>query len=917
MRTTTAGEDTILASTERANRLRVRAENGDGTLIDLTSLAGTDWVEAAEWGLNVDQPVPEATVRLRRDLHGLNDSLAPLATGSSVNVDDSGDYAPLVDAGRRITIEAATTAFGTSPSAPDWKFLFDGEIDVVRWNASPIEVVARDRIMAKLWDRWVEEETVYGTEDGVPIQDVMQAILDDWADGEPLVTSGTPGFRVLRYEQQKMSVLQALTTLVQFIGWDLKSRWDGSSAFELRFFEPNRSPVSTDHTFGQGEVLGVRRLDVDRAAIRNVVRVTYGPENNAQRAFEQVTSTTSVANFGRRYMEIEEASGSSIDTSSEAATLASSALKDLSTPQADQEVETLFFWPLELQDFLKFSAGDETFYSADQELGVYGFRHVLSNDGRERTFIQTRGKPAGQYLAWHSSSRTRRERDPEEKLNELRLLNFRRVLDTTNRQVTFKWDWGGRVEQAWIHDEVATQPEASDVFEGFASEEPDTIVDRDTDTAEYVASFPDSGDVRFLQFEPRAATMQPGPIIRVVVDPQSLQEPGGTVAARFDGTNLTAVANGNELVGSWKIAGAVNSAPAATTVRAQSAINGRSLTSTQIGTLATGLTDGDVGRVKAFAYTSTGGTGVESTAITDEAEFVSATSGFTTSIRGWGHDLDFSASDDDTVAWTSGTLFLDNGKTYSINSGNTGNLATGQIGYIVFDLNTATDLLLTKITASESVGSARILVAVAKANSDSTKKAEFQAFGGRGGVQSIVTADFIAADTITGNEIAANTIDTGELAAGSITTDKLDADAITTDKLDANAITTKHIIASESFAGTNVTMEGLVTFEADTNSTVAKMGVTGSQGSLTMFEAGVACGEIRAIDDTEEGILVDGSPAVMVVGDGIGDPSGGKLGFFRLSPDDCVEQQVITSTSTLQQLKDALGPTGYNLLATS
>jgi hypothetical protein len=46
----------------------------------------------------------------------------------------------------------------------------------------------------------------------------------------------------------------------------------------------------------------------------------------------------------------------------------------------------------------------------------------------------------------------------------------------------------------------------------------------------------------------------------------------------------------------------------------------------------------------------------------------------------------------------------------------------------------------------------------------SGKDAEFQAFG-TNKQSTFITADNIAANTITGNEIQANSIDTGELAA--------------------------------------------------------------------------------------------------------------------------------------------------------
>jgi len=56
-------------------------------------------------------------------------------------------------------------------------------------------------------------------------------------------------------------------------------------------------------------------------------------------------------------------------------------------------------------------------------------------------------------------------------------------------------------------------------------------------------------------------------------------------------------------------------------------------------------------------------------------------------IQGYHHDIAFSATDWDTVAWAAGTIKFYDGTTQSISAGNTGNLPTGSIYYIYFDLS--------------------------------------------------------------------------------------------------------------------------------------------------------------------------------------------------------------------------------------
>ena len=137
-------------------------------------------------------------------------------------------------------------------------------------------------------------------------------------------------------------------------------------------------------------------------------------------------------------------------------------------------------------------------------------------------------------------------------------------------------------------------------------------------------------------------------------------------------------------------------------------------------------------------------------------------SGSEPSILGWQMDLTFSSSDADTVAWTSGTITLTEGTTYSISAGNTGNMTA--LTYIYLSKSTSLTVLQKTTTASSAVGLGKILVAVAENNAGSD--ATFQVFGGKGG--SLFKAANIAANCITANEIVANTITTSELSATAI-----------------------------------------------------------------------------------------------------------------------------------------------------
>ena len=175
------------------------------------------------------------------------------------------------------------------------------------------------------------------------------------------------------------------------------------------------------------------------------------------------------------------------------------------------------------------------------------------------------------------------------------------------------------------------------------------------------------------------------------------------------------------------------------------------------------------------------------TSIPANASTVSATSTATAALKtgpevltgmgilGWQFPGIFSATDYRVVAWTAATLTLGSGTTYSIGAGNTGNMAA--LTYIYFDPAVSTIAFQVTTTAATAVGANKLLIAVGKNVADIAKKAEFQTFGGGGGLGKLFTADNIAANAITANEIAANTIVAGNVAAGTLTGTEVSATA--------------------------------------------------------------------------------------------------------------------------------------------
>lgn len=127
-------------------------------------------------------------------------------------------------------------------------------------------------------------------------------------------------------------------------------------------------------------------------------------------------------------------------------------------------------------------------------------------------------------------------------------------------------------------------------------------------------------------------------------------------------------------------------------------------------------------------------------------------------IAWWSTNVSWSASDHNTVAWGSGSIYLPDWTTLSVTSGNTGNMSATT--YIYYDQDDSSVHYTT--SASSAVWENKILLCVAAPVSSSSKKATFQAFGS-GDQSTFISASNIAANTITANEIASNTITASEL----------------------------------------------------------------------------------------------------------------------------------------------------------
>lgn len=155
------------------------------------------------------------------------------------------------------------------------------------------------------------------------------------------------------------------------------------------------------------------------------------------------------------------------------------------------------------------------------------------------------------------------------------------------------------------------------------------------------------------------------------------------------------------------------------------------------------------------------------------------------------HNIVFSVTDADTIAWSSGTIVLSNGRTFSISAGNTGNMSA--LTYIYLDPATSTTVLQTTTTYSTAMGANKTLMGTAQ---NHTVTASFIPYGAG---QPLIDGANIGALSIVAGNIAASTITAGKLSVSQLSAITADLGSIT-----AGSITINSGVASISSAGAAV-----------------------------------------------------------------------------------------------------------------
>lgn len=370
---------------------RLFLKNLDGSYSELRGLANEDFVKSVSYGESIDEPVKAMQLELRAETSANN--LHPLMD-SYVNSER-----PALTLNRkcRVLLDVVNPDSGVVLTTFN---IFEGYIAELD-DANSVSLTLHDEL-GQAAQIFIEEEREYGTTAGTPIQDVMVKILrdnglNDLANNFQVL--GDPSYMVTPYKQQKEPVLSALQTLIQLIGWDMRLKFDLSTdRWRLTIYEPDRSDNQTpDLILSADNYKSVTKMHRNAVGIRNVIQVVYGKED--KRNTIAVSDQNSIDQYGRKFMELAEASTSVIDTEAEANRMAQAILQDLKDPKLEKSVSTWAMPFLELQDVIEFLP-NQVHYSSMQRLAVVGWEIKLEADGPSQMTLDLRGKPSAGYRQW-------------------------------------------------------------------------------------------------------------------------------------------------------------------------------------------------------------------------------------------------------------------------------------------------------------------------------------------------------------------------------------------------------------------------------------------------------------------------------------------------------------------------------------
>lgn len=195
-------------------------------------------------------------------------------------------------------------------------------------------------------------------------------------------------------EPASKGVIQSLDDIMTQIGWRVRYKWDEiRTQFRLTSYNPSSgsSVFRGDDGIVVFGVMGISRLSTKIDDVRNTWVVEYpdntnkDPRANRKIYLVSAINKTSIRDYGRKYARIRVASDSLISRSTEAQSMANQALRDMSDPIAEMQVDTLYDRRAQVQDFVEVDFEEYVtpnqmpqFFDADVKGACISVQHTLS-----------------------------------------------------------------------------------------------------------------------------------------------------------------------------------------------------------------------------------------------------------------------------------------------------------------------------------------------------------------------------------------------------------------------------------------------------------------------------------------------------------------------------------------------------------
>lgn len=441
-----------------SNKSRSVPTLGPARFFNFTSSNGSNWVRSVNLSDGDEEKTISCSIEMVRQKSKV--SLAPLVTQSVLSdlIPNAItlNYSPILNTStaRYIEVRMSRCPLGTVGNDYQWSSVFQGIVDDIdQGGQEKISVSLRD-YGSLLINSMTETEYTYGSST-VPVflESVIQSILDDNDDTVnpnpalfgsypplSLVTIGAPVWAVTENKRMREPVMSSIDSFAKQIGWNCRFRFIDSPSvndWRIALYEPERYnsfsttaavsglldlPVAT-FPVSKGNLTSMSQGSITTERLRNVVRIAYpssetsqapivlpagatledsglgGVDNEGNRtpAFITIRADQSVTDYGRRFMEVQEDSSSQIDTISEAASMATSALSDLSFPDLDSDLSCLNLFEVEIGDVAAVASND-VYNTAVQQWAV---RSTSTNVGSSSsTSITVHGKPSLGFKSW-------------------------------------------------------------------------------------------------------------------------------------------------------------------------------------------------------------------------------------------------------------------------------------------------------------------------------------------------------------------------------------------------------------------------------------------------------------------------------------------------------------------------------------